>query len=515
MENKNITMELPASGFQSFVEQAPILSTFLRPSSILLSVIVLFFTTSGLRKLFSGGRKGSPSELIGRPGDRDFHNALLEGYKKHPHSLFTIPTGHHPMTIIPTESLDEIKALPENILSFQKQVTARFLGKYTGLGVNDTLVHSVKVDLTKNIPRILGELEDEVGYSIGKHIGESQDWTPHPLYYMLTHLVALLSGRIFVGHPLSRDPTWLHATVRYTIDGFVGAEKLWMYPSILHPIMQYFIPEVRQVHSYLSNGAKMLGPIINDRQGKQVKKGDRTDMIQWIIDNSDPKDKGNVDYVTKTQMLISVVAIHTTTMTMSQTIFDLLAHPEYIDILREEIKSVKPTDEEPWTKSKIAGLRKMDSFMKESQRFRPPGLVTMNRQVEQPIELKNGLVLPKGAHIGVAAGSNALDPALFPHPEEFDGLRFLKLRDQPGNENMYQFVTTGPDQLHWGVGTHACPGRFFASYEIKMLLSKILMDYDIKLADGATQRPADIAIDIRVVPNPQAQVAFKKREVPW
>lgn len=49
------------------------------------------------------------------------------------------------MVILPQIFLDEIKALPENVLSFQKQVSERFLGQYTGLNVNDTLVHSVKV----------------------------------------------------------------------------------------------------------------------------------------------------------------------------------------------------------------------------------------------------------------------------------------------------------------------------------------------------------------------------------
>lgn len=75
-----------------------------------------------------------------------------------------------------------------------------------------------------------------------------------------------------------------------------------------------------------------------------------------------------------------------------------------------------------------------------------------------------------------------------------------------------QFVTTGPDQLHWGVGTHACPGRFFASYEIKMLLGEMLTRYDIQLMPG-TERPKDLAIDIRVVPNPMAAVMFRNREV--
>jgi cytochrome P450 len=138
--------------------------------------------------------------------------------------------------------------------------------------------------------------------------------------------------------------------------------------------MQYYLPEVRKVHSYLRNGAKMLGPVIRERRANPEKYKDHNDMVQWIINNSDPKDKDDVDYVTKTQMLISVVAIHTTTMTMTQVIFDLLAHPEYIDILREEIEQVRPDENAPWTKTQIAALRKMDSFMKESQRFRPPGL---------------------------------------------------------------------------------------------------------------------------------------------
>lgn len=49
------------------------------------------------------------------------------------------------MVIIPPKFLDEIKALPEDTLTFKEQVSERFLGKYTGLGITDTLVHSVKV----------------------------------------------------------------------------------------------------------------------------------------------------------------------------------------------------------------------------------------------------------------------------------------------------------------------------------------------------------------------------------
>ena len=62
---------------------------------------------------------------------------------------------------------------------------------------------------------------------------------------------------------------------------------------------------------------------------------------------------------------------------MAQAVFDLVAHPEYISPLRDEVKHVKAFHGNAWTKASIAKLVKMDSFMKESQRFRPPGLGTI------------------------------------------------------------------------------------------------------------------------------------------
>ncbi|KAI3397101.1 hypothetical protein diail_11244 [Diaporthe ilicicola] len=41
---------------------------------------------------------------------------------------------------------------------------------------------------------------------------------------------------------------------------------------------------------------------------------------------------------------------------------------------------------------------------------------------------------------------------------DFDGHRFLRMRQTPGKENQAHFVTTGPDSLGFGHGQHACPG---------------------------------------------------------
>jgi cytochrome P450 len=44
------------------------------------------------------------------------------------------------------------------------------------------------------------------------------------------------------------------------------------------------------------------------------------------------------------------------------------------------------------------------------------------------------------------------------------------------------------ENLTWGYGQHACPGRFFAANEIKLMLARILMDYDLRLPEGMTAK---------------------------
>lgn len=69
-------------------------------------------------------------------------------------------------------------------------------------------------------------------------------------------------------------------------------------------------------------------------------------------------------------------------MALSQVVFDLAARPKYIKGLREEIKEVLAEDGydidgEGFTKLKKSSytkLRKLDSFLKESQRLSPPGI---------------------------------------------------------------------------------------------------------------------------------------------
>lgn len=96
-------------------------------------------------------------------------------------------------------------------------------------------------------------------------------------------------------------------------------------------------------------------------------------------------------------------------------------------------------------------------------------------------------------------------------PSTFDGLRFYKLRAQPGNETKHQYVTTSPDSLAFGHGLHACPGRFFASHAIKVVLIELLRSWDLRLKGCTDTRPEVLEYRVTFVANKETEIQLQRR----
>ncbi|KAI8163490.1 Cytochrome P450 monooxygenase BOA4 [Colletotrichum sp. SAR 10_70] len=154
----------------------------------------------------------------------------------------------------------------------------------------------------------------------------------------------------------------------------------------------------------------------------------------------------------------------------------------------KKANGLKPLSDPPsvfdYVNDDASKLEKMDSFIKEVQRFCSPDLTTFQRKATGPVTLSNGFHLPKGARIEVATGAINADAALYDNPSEFDGLRFYKKRQTEEARSKYQVLSVSKEDLAWGYGRAACPGRFLADMLIKMILVEILKRYDIKMPDG-------------------------------
>lgn len=133
----------------------------------------------------------------------------------------------------------------------------------------------------------------------------------------------------------------------------------------------------------------------------------------------------------------------------------------------------------------------------------------MPRVSKQDITLSDNVFIPKDTYMFIGPVPHQ-DPELYPDPTEFNGYRFYKMREEPGHANKHQFVSTGPEITVFGHGHHSCPGRFFASNEIKLLMVYMIMYYDWKLPEGVTTVEAT-KNGISRSPNSRQKVLYKSR----
>lgn len=152
-------------------------------------------------------------------------------------------------------------------------------------------------------------------------------------------------------------------------------------------------------------------------------------------------------------------------------------------------------------------------------------LVSFNRKLQVPHTIGSSsppITLPKGSYIAVAAGPIASSEAVYDSPQSFDGFRFHQMRHGPqANPHAHQFVNTGLDNITFGHGRFACPGRFFASNESKIILAMLLLEYEVKFGEagreggregkGAEKRPGNQVFADACFPDPKVKMLIRKR----
>lgn len=137
--------------------------------------------------------------------------------------------------------------------------------------------------------------------------------------------------------------------------------------------------------------------------------------------------------------------------------------------------------------------------------------VSFNRVVLQSLTLSSGIEIPAGTHFSVASRDILFDPEVIPNPETFDGLRYYRMRGEHPKSHKHEFANVDGTNMNFGAGRYACPGRFFAAMELKLLLAHLLLKFDFRFPPG-TSRPPLLVIDEFVAPLPWAKVMVRRRQ---
>ncbi|EPE09695.1 ent-kaurene oxidase [Ophiostoma piceae UAMH 11346] len=442
---------------------------------------------------------------------------VRESYNMFYGKVYQIRATEGTQVMIPAKLIPELKGLPEEILSATEAVNEAMLSQYTkfSLGHNgDMLSGVIRTKLTQNLARLVPQLRKEIEYVVATEFPECNDWTPVKLHPFGLRAIARLSGRAFVGSSINRKEEWMDTSINFAMHVFMAVVKLQFIPAWLRPIGQYFVSDLRRIRADIARAKAMLQPIMEERLRDMDIPGYEKpdDLIQWLLDTLPASELHDYTAQTELQLVLSAASIHTTNNLLVDCMFDLAAYPDVQKELREEALSILNSEQAWARKDSMVRLKKMDSFIKEVQRF--SGNITgFIRKVMQPIDLSDGTHLPRGTKILAPQVGYSRDDNHFSDPDTFDHLRFFRMRQRSGEDgHRWQFTSIGDTNMNFGAGKHACPGRFFAGNEIKMMLAYYLINFELKLKDGEA-RPAPMMIMMSKTPDPNGEILFRRRTV--
>ena len=129
----------------------------------------------------------------------------------------------------------------------------------------------------------------------------------------------------------------------------------------------------------------------------------------------------------------------------------------------------------------------------------------------EPLELSDGVTIPKGTHFVIPSADPLMDPSIISDPNKFDPLRSYRKRLEPDEANRHQYIMTTNTEIHFGHGLFSCPGRFFAAIELKLILSHLLRHYELILPPGR-ERPVNQVADEKIFPDRKAVLLMRRRQ---
>lgn len=191
------------------------------------------------------------------------------------------------------------------------------------------------------------------------------EWHDTVAKHVILKIVSRMSSRIFVGKRLGRNEKWLSTIVGYVELSVHAMQNLRFWPKFLRGIVVYFLPGPTKLRAYIRDAETQVFAEIKHRQQEGDSVGEYNDAIEWFKEMA----KGQKFNPAVAQLILAGVAIHTTADLVTQTLYDILQHPELIQPLREE--AIQVIGEGGWKKTSLYNMKLMDSVLKESQRLKP------------------------------------------------------------------------------------------------------------------------------------------------
>ncbi|KAK8154302.1 cytochrome P450 [Phyllosticta citrichinensis] len=392
----------------------------------------------------------------------------------YPDGVYQIALPSMPHVFYPPKAMREL--FTSKSATFPAHTSDILLGKYTYQGEENMELKAGIRAMSNNLDVVIKSFEADVAYAFETVFGSCDEWTTVDQIWPATFRIAsIMSSRPFLGRELSRDPEWFTAMTEYShLDRYFATGKDF---------------KSRRTAAIHSDGGELLDWMISEYSNPIPKKLARDEVT--IILESVMNISGGIGHL----------------------LFNIAKYSEYQEPLREEYEEVMH-EFGGLNKAAVFKMKKMDSFMKETQRLNPPSMMAIMRKVVDPngMKLSVGPRIPCGTLCAVSADRANMSPEFFSEPTKFDGYRFYRMRQAPGEEFRHQLTSTSDSEINFSLGGRACPGRIFLSALEKTFLAHLLTHYDVRVKPGHENEESRYIDGIRVVINPKAIIQLRRKK---
>ncbi|KAE8378054.1 cytochrome P450 [Aspergillus bertholletiae] len=431
---------------------------------------------------------------------------------------FILPTtGFDPHVMLPKEHIKWVIDQPEDILSHVMVHGEKSGIKYMFPTFDYTsdlaAVEAIRIHLTRYLGKAQSVLANEMRKS----------------FDAMNEIIPRVVGRLMFGQRLCRNQRFMRYAQRFSMwfgigTALIGQLVPWQLRRIIGCLVA--IP----VAYYRALCTAYPWPLLNERfLNMKRQRDDPTfeysppeDLITWVFRAAFDMKNTTIDSpkaVASRYSILIPVGMGSTTVTATNTFLDLLAsdpQQNYYEVLREEAESAFSTEDD-WSQSvALQKLKRADSAIRESLRRNPILLNALSRQVmpKEGVTLPSGQHLQQGAWVAFSAAGIHNDERFYHKPDVYTPFRFLptettgeKIDTKPKTAMM---VTTSDTFLPFGHARHSCPGRWFVSHVLKLLLAYITIHYDIK---PLKERPLNIILGDHSIPPQHTTIFVRRRKI--
>ena len=209
---------------------------------------------------------------------------------------------------------------------------------------------------------------------------------------------------------------------------------------------------------------------ISDRRSNRG--SNRTDIFSLLMEARDEAGEALNDNELRDELISLLIAGHETTATaMTWGLYWLHCFPDVKEKLFKELADLGDFSE-PMETSRLAYLT---AVCNEVLRISPVVMLTFPRVAQEPVEIL-GYSITQGTLVMGCIYLTLQREDLYPNPREFRPERFLERQYSP-----YEFIP-------FGGGVRRCLGEALAQFEMKLVLSTIISDYQLKLWDKQPEK---------------------------